>query len=276
MTFSALIPNSSILAQDSKKLIKIALREGANQVLLSKQDSTTLISPVRALSDSLFEISFNAKLSFEPDALVNNLESSLKKSGINSSYTVEVKRCDNREVVYSYLMTNSEDSTSIPCSGRAVPRACYLIEVGFTGLENRREAESPAFYRYMFIGLFLAIILLSLAIYLRRPKTNYGVDPSAKVIGKFKFYPEQLKLIKEAQEIALSKKECEILELLLANLNDIVTREELSKRIWEDQGVIVGRSLDTYISKLRKKLKDDDNINISNIHGVGYKLELKQ
>jgi len=44
--------------------------------------------------------------------------------------------------------------------------------------------------------------------------------------------------------------------------------------VWEDNGVIVGRSLDTYISKLRKKLKDDASIKLINVHGVGYKLEI--
>jgi DNA-binding response OmpR family regulator len=47
------------------------------------------------------------------------------------------------------------------------------------------------------------------------------------------------------------------------------------KRVWEDNGVFVGRSLDTYISKLRKKLLADDAIKLTNIHGVGYKLEIK-
>ena len=56
--------------------------------------------------------------------------------------------------------------------------------------------------------------------------------------------------------------------------NQIIKREELTKKVWEDNGVFVGRSLDTYISKLRKKLQDDDSIQLINIHGIGYKLEV--
>ena len=81
-------------------------------------------------------------------------------------------------------------------------------------------------------------------------------------------------MVKSAVEISLSKKECELLEIFFENLNDIVKREELEKRVWEDNGVFVGRSLDTYISKLRKKLKEDNAIKLTNIHGVGYKLEV--
>jgi DNA-binding response OmpR family regulator len=81
--------------------------------------------------------------------------------------------------------------------------------------------------------------------------------------------------MQKAIEIALSKKECELLEIFVANANQVVKREELTKKVWEDNGVIVGRSLDTYISKLRKKLQKDNSIKLTNVHGVGYKLEIK-
>ena len=93
-------------------------------------------------------------------------------------------------------------------------------------------------------------------------------------LGSFHFYPEQNKLIKEAEEIPLSKKECELLAIFVAHPNQVIKREDLTKKVWEDNGVFVGRSLDTYISKLRKKLQTDDRIKITNVHGVGYKLEV--
>ena len=95
-----------------------------------------------------------------------------------------------------------------------------------------------------------------------------------KSIGQYKFYPEQNKLVKAATEISLSKKECELLALFVANPNKIIKRDELTKKVWEDHGVFVGRSLDTYISKLRKKLQEDASIKLTNVHGVGYKLEV--
>ena len=76
-------------------------------------------------------------------------------------------------------------------------------------------------------------------------------------------------------EISLSKKECELLAIFVVQPNSIIKRDELTKRVWEDQGVFVGRSLDTYISKLRKILKDDASLKLTNVHGVGYKLEMK-
>ena len=81
-------------------------------------------------------------------------------------------------------------------------------------------------------------------------------------------------MVKAAVEISLSKKECELLAIFIEKPNQIIKREELMKKVWEDNGVIVGRSLDTYISKLRKKLQDDTSIKLTNVHGVGYKLEV--
>ena len=66
-----------------------------------------------------------------------------------------------------------------------------------------------------------------------------------------------------------------MLELFVASPNQVIKRDELTKKVWEDHGVIVGRSLDTYISKLRKKLKDDTSIKLTNVHGIGYKLEIE-
>ena len=105
-------------------------------------------------------------------------------------------------------------------------------------------------------------------------KTPNTVKVQYEVIGSFRFYPEQNKLVKEAEEIALSKKECELLTLFIQKPNVLIKREELTKRVWEDNGVIVGRSLDTYISKLRKKLQSDTSIKLVNVHGVGYKLKI--
>ena len=94
--------------------------------------------------------------------------------------------------------------------------------------------------------------------------------------SNFRNKADQNKLMIEKTEINLSKKEVELLTVFAANLNKVIKREELSKKVWEDHGVFVGRSLDTYISKLRKKLSDDEAIKLTNMHGIGYMLEIKE
>jgi DNA-binding response OmpR family regulator len=168
-------------------------------------------------------------------------------------------------------MSAEEESTIVPCGGRYLPEACYTIEVKFM---NRVEVTSTK-DSILIIGLLLMLGLISFLI-LKKIKSKQPQQQEGFIekLGSFYFYPEQNKLVKEAQEIALSKKECELLALFVANPNQIIKRDELTKRVWEDNGVFVGRSLDTYISKLRKKLKSDTSIKLTNVHGVGYKLEV--
>ena len=72
----------------------------------------------------------------------------------------------------------------------------------------------------------------------------------------------------------LTKKETRILAFLCEHLNDIAPRELILKNIWGTDDYFSGRSMDVFISKLRKYLSEDENIQISNIHGVGFKLEV--
>jgi DNA-binding response OmpR family regulator len=74
--------------------------------------------------------------------------------------------------------------------------------------------------------------------------------------------------------IELTAKENKLLLIFARSPNTVIERGRLQKEIWEDEGVIVGRSLDMFISKLRKKLEGDLSIQLINIHGKGYKLEV--
>jgi DNA-binding response OmpR family regulator len=81
-------------------------------------------------------------------------------------------------------------------------------------------------------------------------------------------------LVFETEKIPLTIKEVKLLQIFANNLNQIVDRNQLQKEVWEDEGIIVGRSLDVFISKIRKKLDMDPQVKLTNIHGKGYKLEV--
>ncbi|MDT0558839.1 winged helix-turn-helix domain-containing protein [Ichthyenterobacterium sp. W332] len=249
---------------------KIALRDVGNTLLLKINDSTSLIRPVLEIEPKTFQLSFSSHLSFEPSDLVSNVRQSIEAAKLPKYYRVEVIQCSDNEVAYSYQITVDEESTIIPCSGRVLPYNCYLIKVKFS-----KNIEVPFTRQGFFFGYVLLVVtLLILYFYKKRQAMLHDTDTVSFTVGSFKFYPEQNKLVKATDEISLSKKECELLEIFVTNTNTIVKRDELTKRVWEDHGVIVGRSLDTYVSKLRKKLQDDDSIKLTNVHGVGYKLEI--
>lgn len=94
-------------------------------------------------------------------------------------------------------------------------------------------------------------------------------------IGKYEFdyLSQELTLGKEKQ--SLTTKEAELLKLFALNINQLVEREIALKLIWGNDSYFTGRSMDVFITKLRKYLKDDPSIDISNVHGHGYKLVIK-
>ncbi|MEP6735996.1 MAG: winged helix-turn-helix domain-containing protein [Chryseolinea sp.] len=93
-------------------------------------------------------------------------------------------------------------------------------------------------------------------------------------LGKFLFDSKGQRLILESEVINLTDKECKILELFNKNFGELIPRETLMQEVWINDGVITGRSLDVFVSKLRKKLSSDPELRITNVHGKGYRLEI--
>ena len=109
-------------------------------------------------------------------------------------------------------------------------------------------------------------------------RTKILTDEEAKIekytVGAYSFDIKNQLLTHPKEEKKLTKKETRILTFLCEHLNDIAPRELILKSIWGDDDYFSGRSMDVFISKLRKYLSLDENIQISNIHGVGFKLEV--
>ena len=91
-------------------------------------------------------------------------------------------------------------------------------------------------------------------------------------IGTLTFNPKMQILSKDDFSVSLTTKESELLILLYKNKNDILERDHALKAIWGDDNYFNGRSMDVYIAKLRKYLKHDEQIQIINVHGRGFKL----
>jgi DNA-binding response OmpR family regulator len=81
-------------------------------------------------------------------------------------------------------------------------------------------------------------------------------------------------LLLGSEVISLTDKECKVLKLLHQNFGELIPRETLMQEVWINEGVFTGRSLDMFVSKLRKKLSLDPELRITNVHGKGYKLEM--
>lgn len=107
---------------------------------------------------------------------------------------------------------------------------------------------------------------------LRRVKGKKEKEITMYRIGKFTFDTQKQTLVINGVSKKLTTKESELLSLLCAHLNEILERNYALKHIWIDDNYFNARSMDVYITKLRKLLRDDPQIEIINIHGKGYKL----
>jgi len=102
-------------------------------------------------------------------------------------------------------------------------------------------------------------------------------EPEAAIIpiGAYRFDTENFKLIHPNFEKTLTRKEAQILKILCKFKNQVVQREVVLNAVWGQDDYFVGRSLDVFITKLRKYFKEDPSVGIANIHGIGFKLELE-
>jgi DNA-binding response OmpR family regulator len=108
---------------------------------------------------------------------------------------------------------------------------------------------------------------------LRRVRGKKSRESNVYKIGKFTFDTQKANSVACGEkQTKLTTKESELLSLLCAHANEILQRDFALKTIWIDDNYFNARSMDVYITKLRKHLKDDESIEIINIHGKGYKL----
>ena len=161
----------------------------------------------------------------------------------------------------------------IPCQSRAYPESKYRILISFPiDFSNETPvAESFKWYIISIVAFFTLTIFLVFFI-LKRPVKKNNNSEGKVSIGTYHFDDLRRVLIHPETTQELSSKECDLLLLLLNNKNETVERERILNEVWGDEGDYVGRTLDVFISKLRKKLNADPNVKIDNIRGVGYKL----
>ena len=143
-------------------------------------------------------------------------------------------------------------------------------------IEDKAEAYNLGGDDYITKPFRIEELLLRINALLKRvaePGKTEALDlPSKFEIGNYKFdYTAQLISNGDSQQ-KVSTKEAELLRLLCLKKNEVLTREEALISIWHDDNYFNGRSMDVFLSKLRKYLKEDPRVEIINVHGKGYKL----
>lgn len=260
------------------KRVNIAMRAIGHDLLLRAGDSTSLVRPVIEKSNGVFLLEFENELVFQPDTLVAIVQRILDKTGL-SRYAVTVYKCYKPAIVYGFEI-NPPNNSIMPCRGRSQPKACYNIEIAFADFPEPTVLSAPI--AMMISSILFVLVVVLVGRNLGPKKSKPLVEQKAFIqneskpiltIGRFVFDTTNQTLRIGEETISLTDKECKILTLLNRNIGRLTLRDELIQEVWTDEGVITGRSLDMFISKLRKKLSADPDLRITNIHGKGYRLE---
>lgn len=164
---------------------------------------------------------------------------------------------------FSLAKSIREKNTQLPI---LFVTAKSMLEDKITGFESGGDD-------YIIKPFSMEELLLRIGVFLRRSHPTNGREEVFQV-GSFTFNFTNLTLQHANESKILTHKEAEVLRLLCENKNRILKREEILKAVWGDDDYFLGRSMDVFISKLRKYLKDDPNVQIVNYHGVGFRLEV--
>jgi hypothetical protein len=252
---------------------EVLLRKIGHELLLQSGDPTSRVLPVKKIGENEYQISFENEFTFQPDSLVNLTKRVLAKDPRASDYIVNVLNCGSSSVVYGYSVSKNKKDDIVACIGRKQPKACYVINIKFKPTEINTTNTAYLFGGLSFLALIGFIFLRSKSE--KSPKVLLeNKETDLFTLGSVQFDAKNRKLITNAITTDLTATESRVLLIFASSPNEIIERSRLQKEIWEDDGVIVGRSLDMFISKLRKKLEIDPNIKIVVIRGKGYRLEV--
>ena len=267
--------------QPDEKHIRTAMRLLGHQLLLSAGDSTSRVLPVEKEGNS-YRIRFASDFGFYPEELVKLMDSVNLHTNFARHYLVEVVNCDSGNVVYSYEVGGAEDI--IPCKGRKQDVGCYTVVLNIldahgpvtsapvTGPNSKTAAVRTNAFIPLAVLTVLLLIISVLWVYFRKSEGPAEIQANLIPLGAYRYDATNMELQLKDERMELTGKENELLLLLYQSANTTLERETILNKVWGDEGVYIGRTLDVFISKLRKKLEQDPSLKIVNVRGVGYKL----
>ena len=258
-------------AQTFDQDLKLMIRAIGDTYLLQSKDSTTLILPVSKTPQG-YLMQIDQPFLFQPDVLASAVTKVMEKTRFYDALLVETRRCETNEEVHSFKASLSPDMELLPCKKRIDEKGCYQFY--FTVIKEHEHNAMPtkkiSSNNKLWWLLSIIIFIIFGAFKWRKVKPN---DTTNFIeIGKYQLNKTTMELVFKAQKVTLSAKETDLLYLLYTNCNTTLEKGYILEAVWGDSGDYVGRTLDVYISKLRKKLALDTRIKIINVRGVGYRL----
>ncbi len=250
--------------------VNLALRRTADLLLKASGDSSSRIPPVQRVSANVWQL--RIENNFNYDLLPSTLQASFDVHEIKENYDVAVLRCQDGTLELGYNFKDFSQNNSAPCGGRDKQAGCYNIKVAFLS-GNSQQQPLPV------LGWFFAAAMATTLFALRR---KWGRAPAPKQkkaetewlhFAGSKLDVANLQLICGTVRHQLTYREAKLLHLFAQHPNQVLERSFILENVWADEGILVGRSVDMFVSRLRKMLRDDPSVQLVAVHGVGYRME---
>ncbi len=197
----------------------------------------------------------------------------------------EVMHANNGEIAYEMFCTGTFDICVIDVMmplmdgftlAQEIRKRDKKIPIIFLTAKNLQEdmikGLSIGGDDYITKPFSIDVLLARIQALLRRTANQEPVDEIVKMGSSITFDKKRQILTIDGEEKKITTREAELLQMLLDNKNDVLERGYALKKIWGDDSYYNARNMDVYITKLRKYLKSDPNVQIINVHGIGFKL----
>lgn len=256
--------------------INLALRKTVHVLLSMKGDTSSRIAAVEQVNDSVWRVRTDQKINY--DSLPVVIKSVFDQYGISQAFTATLKRCEGETIDLGFHINDVKEGV-VACLGREFPEGCHFLEVSFVNTSPvlvNTEAEKQPWFAMLSLGMLLGFVWIVVKNQppSRIPQDQNGTITAINYFGQSQLDMSGLSLITPSGKTDLTFREAKLLKLFVDHPNQVLGRDEILNAVWADEGLIVGRSLDVFVSRLRKKLAADDQVNLVSVHGLGYKMEV--
>jgi len=257
--------------------VNLALRRTAHGLLIANGDSLSLIPSVQQSDNNTFTLRLNQ--SFDYGKLPQLLSESLDLHHVNRAYDVTIENCTTGELQLGYNFRDLHSKEGVPCLNREQTPGCYNLKLRFS--PETQQANTGSNWWMLPVGSLVAA--LGYLFWKKSEKEETSTPLSAitvenpgleKQFGNSVLDLKNLVLTCGTEKSKLTYREAKLLNLFADHKNLVLERDFILKSVWEDEGIIVGRSVDVFVSRLRKMLHNDLQVKISAVHGVGYRMEV--
>ena len=200
----------------------------------------------------------------------------------------DVINCPDGEAAWEYFQKKNPDLCILDVNmpyrdgfslARKIRQKSDIVPILFLTAKSLEEDKLKGFAAgaddYILKPFSMKELLSRINVFLRRNKMLIHDSPKSYKIGQLIFIPDELKLINKEEAIALTQREKDLLEFLCLHPNKVLKREDILSHVWGKNDFFLGRSMDVFITRLRKHLHAEPRVAIETIHGVGYRFTME-